>query len=221
MLHLRIDFSARFVGFFVAVAAVTGSPTQAQNAGASGLNSEVKPDNPALRSAGKLPALRDANQPQIDPVELQRFAQVAQKILDRIQTAEGDLYMRLSYFQKPVRLNPNSYASKDEIVQWQAMLHQLKDQDQRVEQLYADVGRDLETGLRSAGASNDLVTSLKKFISDGMPWDLIEKKRNSIADFIGEHEKLLTLYQNNWGSWTGGRSADTPEFASAAVGTAY
>jgi hypothetical protein len=221
MLHLRTDLSARFVGFFVAIAAVTGSSTYAQSAGAPGLNSEVKPDNPALRSAGKAPDSRDAKQPQIDPVELQRFAQVAQKILDRIQTAESDLYMRLSYFQKPARLNPSSYASKDEVAQWQAMLHQLKDQDQRVEQLYADVARDLETGLRSAGASNDLVASLKKFILDGMPWDLIEKKKNSIADFIGEHEKLLTLYQNNWGSWTGRRSADTPEFVSAAVGTAY
>ncbi|HYY28700.1 MAG TPA: hypothetical protein VE860_12175 [Chthoniobacterales bacterium] len=221
MLDLRIDLSGRFVGSVIALAAFISWPAFAQNAAAPGLNPEVNPDNQALRGRANVSASSAVKQPQIDPIEVQRCGQVAQKIVDRIQTAERDLYMRLSYFEKPARLDPNSYASKDEVVQWQAMLHQLKDQDQRVEQLYADIGRDLETGLRNAGANEDLVASLKKFIFDGMPWDIIEKKKNSIADFISEHERLLTLYQNNWGSWTGGKSTKAPEFASAAVSTAY
>ena len=220
-----LDFSALLLGqsaaSLVVLTAVIGLSAEAQNAAAPGLNPEVNPTNRALRSAGKVSASPGANQPQIDPIELRRLGQVAQKILDRIQTAETDLYMRLSYFEKPARLDPNSYASKDEVAQWQALLRQLKDQDQHVEHLYADVARDLETGLRNAGASEDLVAGMKKLILDGMPWDIIERKKNSIADFIGEHEKLLTLYQNNWGSWTGGRNTSSPEFASAAVGTTY
>jgi len=219
-----LDFSTLLLGqsaaSLVVLTAVIGLSAQAQNAAAPGLNPEVNPSNRALRSAGKVSASPGANQPQIDPITLQRLGQVAQKILDRIQTAETDLYMRLSYFEKPARLDPNSYASKDEVAQWQTILRQLKDQDQHVEQLYADVARDLETGLRNAGASEDLIAGMKKLILDGMPWDIIDKKKNSIADFISEHEKLLTLYQNNWGSWTA-RNASSPEFASAAVGTAY
>jgi hypothetical protein len=221
MLRLHTELSGRFVGLVVTLTAVAGLPAPAQNAVAPGRNAALNPENRALPGAGKSSTAAAAKQPQIDQVELQRFGQTAQKILDRIQTAESDLYLRLTYFEKPARLNPNSYASKDEVAQWQAMLHQLKDQDQRVEQLYAGVGRDLETGLRSAGASDDWVARLKKFILDGMPWDLIDKKKNSIAEFIAEHEKLLALYQNNWGSWIGSKSANTPEFASAEVDTAY
>jgi len=221
MLDLRTDLSGRFVGSVIALAAFISWPAHAQNAAAPGLNPEVNPGNQALRSGARVSASPATTQPQIDKIELQRCGQTAQKILDRIQTAERDLYMRLSYFEKPARLDPNSYASKDEVAQWQAMLHQLKDQDQRVEQLYADIGRDLETGLRNTGANEDLVAGLKKFILGGMPWDIIEKKKNSIADFVSEHEQLLTLYQNNWGSWTVGRSANAPQFASAALNTAY
>lgn len=221
MLNFGTDLLGEFAASLVALTVVIGLAAQAQNVAAPGLNPEVNPTNKALRSAPKMSVSPGANQPQIDPTELKRLGQVADKILERIQTAEADLYIRLSYFEKPARLDPNSYASKDEVAQWQALLRQLKDQDQQVEQLYADVARDIETGLRNAGASDNLVAGLKKLILDGMPWDIIEKKKNSIADFISEHEKLLTLYQNNWGSWTGGRRANSPEFASAAVGTAY
>ena len=54
------------------------------------------------------PGPQSANQQQ-----LERLAKAADKVLDKIQTEESVLYSRLNYFEKPERLDPSSYASKD------------------------------------------------------------------------------------------------------------
>ena len=82
---------------------------QGQQSETSPPKAESSPNNPALRSS----PTGTSTEPQINPQELERLTKAADKVLNRIQAEENDLYLRVSYFEKPERLNPNSYASKD------------------------------------------------------------------------------------------------------------
>jgi hypothetical protein len=184
--------------------------------------SKVNPDNPAVRPPGKSTATATPQEPQINPQELERLTKAADKVLNRIQSEENDLYLRVNYFEKPDRLNPNSYGSKDEVAQWQGILQQLKEKHDLVAQLYADVGKNLEAEFRAAGGNEEVVARFKKFIMDGFPWTTIEKKKSLIADFIDEQAKLLSFYEKNWGSWKSSSSDPTkPEFTSASAANIY
>jgi hypothetical protein len=166
--------------------------------------------------ASPRPTSQAANQQQ-----LERLAKAADKVLDKIQSEENDLYSRLNYFDKPERLDPNSYASKDEIAQWRGILQQLKAQHDKVAELYANVGKELDAALKSAGENEDIAARFKKLILDGFPWDQIERKKKLISDFIEEHGNLLTFYEKNWGSWVKGSDLRKPEFTSASAGNIY
>jgi hypothetical protein len=181
---------------------------------------KINPANPALRP-GKSAQTATPEALQINPRELERLTKAADKVLNRIQTEENDLYLRVNYFEKPGRLNPNSYASKEEVAQWAGMLEQLKAKLEMVSELYVDVGKNLDTELRTAGANEEIVAKFKKFIMDGFPWPTIEKKRTLITDFIDEQGKLLTFYDKNWGSWNGKGDASNPEFTSASAANIY
>jgi hypothetical protein len=199
--------------------ALTLLAARAQEADSPSPKPQIKPDNPALRSSGKPSGSPES--PQIKPQELERLTKAADKVLNRIQSEESDLYLRISYFEKPSRLDPNSYASKDEVAQWQGMLQQLKEKHDLVAQLYADVGKDLEAQLLNTSASGEAAARFKKYIMDGFPWETIEKKNNLITDFIDEQAKLLLFYEKNWGSWTRGSEPNKPEFASASAANIY
>ena len=118
-------------------------------------------------------------------------------------------------------MDPNSYASKEEVAQWQGMLQQLKEKHDLVAQLYADLGKDLDAELKDTGASKELADQFKKLVMEGFPWDEIEKKKILIADFIDEEGKLLLFYDKNWGSWTPNANPDKPEFTSASAASIY
>jgi hypothetical protein len=209
---------AVFLGFEV-------PPAPAQDTAATpGLNPLVGKGNPALRADGQQSpavAASPAQTPNIERAEIERLTTAAGKVIDRIQGGERDLHLRLTYFEKSDRLDPNSYASKDEVTQWQGTLQQLKAQHDRVAQMYTDLAKDLDTALRSTGANPAMTSGFRKYITDGFPWDTIDKKRTLIADYIDEHQKLLLLYQKNWGSWAPGGTPDNPAFNSASIAANY
>jgi hypothetical protein len=194
---------------------------QAQPTASPTPQSKVNPDNPALRTPGKSAGSATPEEPQLNPQELERLTKAADKVLNQIQSEENDLYLRVNYFEKPDRLNPNSYGSKDEVAQWQGILQQLKEKQDLVTQLYADVGKNLEAEFRAAGGSDEVVARFKKFIMDGFPWTTIEKKKGLIADFIDEQAKLLSFYEKNWGSWNSSSDPSKPEFTSASAANIY
>jgi len=199
-------------GIFFGQAQQTASPTPQPKA---------NPDNPALRTPRKPSGSASPEAQQINPQALERLTKAAHKVLNRIQSEENDLYLRVNYFEKPDRLNPNSYASKDEVAQWQGILQQLKEKHDLVAQLYADVGKNLEAEFRTVGGNEEIVARFKKFIMDGFPWATIEKKKSLIADFIDEQAKLLSFYDKNWGSWKRSSDSNKPEFTSASTANSY
>jgi hypothetical protein len=221
----NLDFRRRLVnGILPPIVALTGFGAifaQAQQTGTPAPKPQTSPSNPATRSSGKPSGTATPKEPAVNPQELDRLTKAADKVLDRIQSEENDLYLRVNYFEKPERLNPNSYASKDEVAQWRGLLQQLKEKHDLVAQHYADVGKDLDAEFRNAGASEEVVAKFKKFILDGFPWDTIEKKKTLITDFIDEQTKLLLFYEKNWGSWSSTGDANKPEFTSASAANIY
>lgn len=194
---------------------------QAQQAHAPAPKPQISPGNPALRSSSKQSSTTASTASQPNPQELERLTKAADKVLNRIQSEENDLYLRINYFEKPDRLNPNSYASKEELAQWQGILQQLKEKHNLVAQLYADLGKDLETELRNVGANEAVVARFKNLVMDGFPWATIDNKKKLITDFIDEQGKLLTFYEKNWGAWSSTTDSSKLEFTSASAANIY
>jgi hypothetical protein len=215
----RIGSAKRPVLFIIAM--LTAEPLFSEQAQTDGRTGKPNSTDPAIRSQGTQSGATPAPQTSANPQQLERLAKVADKILDQIQTDENDLYLRLTYFEKPERLDPSSFASKDEIGQWQGILQQLKEKNDQVAGLYASLGTELDAALKSAGANEEVAARFKKLILDGFPWDQIERKKKLIADFIEEHGKLLTFYDKNWGSWVKGSDSKKPEFTSASAANIY
>jgi hypothetical protein len=218
MLYFRIPPTKRLILFIIAIFAAVPLYSQKAQTDAQ-TEKSPSPDSTTHTQGSKAspsPTPQLANQQQ-----LERLAKVADKVLDKIQSEENDLYARLNYFEKPERLDPNSYASKDEIAQWRGILQQLKAQHDKVAELYANVAKELDAALKSAGENEDIAARFKKVILDGFPWDQIERKKKLIADFIEEHGNLLTFYEKNWGSWVKGSDPRKPGFTSASAGNIY
>src|ERR1700744_1356382 len=60
---------------------------------------KISPANPALRPPGKSAEPTPPAAPQINPQELERLTKAADKVLNRMQTEENDLYLRINYFE--------------------------------------------------------------------------------------------------------------------------
>ena len=197
MTHFRKKTIQGAVLVMAVLAGLGGLVARAQEAASPSPKPQIKPDNPALRSSGKPSGTPES--PRIKPQELERLTKAADKVLNRIQSEESDLYLRVSYFEKPSRLDPNSYASKDEVAQWQGMLQQLKEKHDLVAQLYADVGKNLEAQLLNTSASGEAAAQFKKYIMDGFPWETIEKKNNLLTDFIDEQATAALVLRKKLG----------------------
>jgi hypothetical protein len=219
MSYFRIGSGKRPVLFIIAI--LTAEPLFSEQAQTDDRAGKPASTDAAIRSRGGQSGGTPAPQASANPQQLERLEKVADKILDQIQTEENDLYLRLNYFEKPERLDPSSFASRDEIGQWQGILQTLKEKNDKVAGLYANLGAELDAALKSAGANEEVAGQFKKLILDGFPWDQIERKKKLIADFIEEHGKLLTFYDKNWGSWVKGSDPKKPEFTSASAANIY
>jgi hypothetical protein len=201
------------------LAVLGASPVLSERTATQGQGNARSP-SPVVRGQGSQSRPAATPQASVNP-QLERLAKVADKVLDQIQIEENDLYLRINYFEKPERLDPSSFASKDEIAQWQGVLQQLKEKNDKVAGLYANVSKDLDAAFKGAGASEELAARFKQVILDGFPWDQIQRKKELISDFIDAHGKLLTFYEKNWGSWVKGSDPAKPEFTSASAASIY
>jgi len=197
-----------WVSFFLFATVAVAAPEQTKKK--KGVSSE-RP------KAAEQQADMDPNQQQ----QLDRMNTATAKVLNRIQTEENDLFLRVGYFSKAERLNPNSYASKDEVAHWRGMLDELKQKHDLVGQLYTDLDEDLTAELKATGVNEQIINRYKKLITDGFPWETIEKKKQLIDQYIDEHGKLLTFYEKNWGMWKPAKDLDKLEFTSQSAANIY
>jgi hypothetical protein len=181
-------------------------------AAATGQAQPRSPQAAAAPSASPSP-----QDPQVAALR-QSVATSVSKVLERIQGEEAQLYRKLSYFQKPERLDPNSYASVDEVQDWQKLLQQLHDKGDLVASLYANTGKNLDAELTNARVNAQVAQRVRQMVLDGFPWDIIQKKNRLFQQYVDAHGKLLAFYEKNWGTWDAGQPL---KFKTAQLTSAY
>src|SRR5215471_17926259 len=188
---------------------------------------KARPPGPGVTKQGA-PA-PSAPSPNPNNEVLQReFAEVQDRIgvasgevMRRILQAENDVYIRFSYFKKPERLDPNSFATKDEVASWVKSLDELKAHEVALDRLYANADSDLQNALVAQQIPSPYADQIKKELLKSFPWDTIHKKQLLMQDYVANHGELLALYDKNWGAWKKGNQPLKPVFDNPDVGTSY
>ena len=161
-----------------------------------------------------------AHQRQFAEVQ-DRVGVAAGEVMRRIVQAENDVYIRFSYFKKPERLDPNSFATKDEVASWVKSLDELKAREAALDRLYSNADSDLQNALVAQQIPSQYADQIKKQLLKSFPWDTIQKKRQLMQDYITSHGELLALYDKNWGAWKKGNDPQKPVFDDPSVGATY
>ena len=148
-----------------------------------------------------------------------RIGKAADHVMGKLQKAENDIFMRFGYFQKADRLDPNTYASRDEVSQWQQSLKEMKQKQDALEQLYGNADQDLGSALLAERIDPRICEQVKKELLQTFPWDTIKKKDQLMQQYLGGHGELLTFYDKNWGTWK--RGANPPTFENQQLNGTY
>ena len=145
------------------------------------------------------------------------------KLMEEIQANENDLYHRLSFLEKPSRLDPNNYGSQDEIAQWRSLLQEFKQKADTVENLYNGLGKNLDAEIKNSKVNVDpaIASRFKTILLGAFPWDTIKRKSALLTKYIDEHQKLLDFYQKNWGMWKPAGKDGKPVFTNPALTKDY
>jgi hypothetical protein len=206
-----------FVGATVPVVYAQKSPAKASPSASAEAKSSSTPSS-RLNLAD--PKVREKNPDAVAALQ-DRIKVVADKVFGRIETQEADLYKRFGYFQKPERLDPNNFASEDEITPWFKLLDDMKASRDTVANLYGSADKDLSDSLTEAKVMGDLAAGIKKELIGSIPWDVVDQKNRLLLDYIDEHRELLTFYQKNWGHWSQGSTAGKPTFDNPELTSTY
>jgi hypothetical protein len=150
-----------------------------------------------------------------------RVGKASGQVMNRIVQAENQVYIRFSYFKKPERLDPNSFATKDEVASWVKSLDELKADQVALDRLYANANSDLQNALVAQQIPPQYAEQIKQQLLKSFPWDTIHKKQLLMQDYIADHGELLALYDKNWGTWKKGNQPLKPVFDDPGVGTSY
>jgi hypothetical protein len=139
----------------------------------------------------------------------------------RITNQEKDVRNRLAYFQKPERLDPNNFTSKEEINPWRTLLDEFKQSKDLVAKLYLNADADLDNALTNQHLTRQIVDPVRKQLISTFPWESINKRNQLLQNYIDEHRSLLDFYAANWGTWSKGAESGTPVFSDSKVGATY
>ena len=125
--------------------------------------------------------------------------------------------MRLSYFQRQDRLDPNSFATKEEIQNWQKLVDQFQASRDKTAKVYGDASENLEAALLEEKIAPALATAIRKEIISTFPWDDIVKKNDLLTTYVGYHRQLLSFFDQNWRTWNSAK----PYFADQKIEADY
>jgi hypothetical protein len=146
-------------------------------------------------------AERKARLEQATSILKDRIAQATNKVMTKIIDQEKDLRMRLGYFERQERFDPNNFASKEEIQNWQKLVDQFQASRDQTAKLYGDASENLEAALLDEKLVPALASAIRKEIISTFPWDDISKKDDLLTTYVGYHRQLLTFFDQNWKTW--------------------
>jgi hypothetical protein len=159
---------------------------------------EQSPTPPAGRVS---PKFTDQQLQEIGRKLRERTGVASAKVMTPIQQMEMAVNLKFNYFRKPQRLDPRSYASKTEILDWQKLLQEFKDKEDALDKLYLSADTDLGNALIEQQITPAVALQIKTTLVDSFPWQAIKTKSQLMQDFIVAHGDLLSFYDKNWGSW--------------------
>jgi hypothetical protein len=198
----------RFHSFILAGLVLLGTQGFAQTPLLSpslpGARRSVSPNPSAAQnpSASKeTEAERKARFQELTAVLKDRIAEASDKVMSKIIDQEKDLRMRLSYFEKQDRLDPNNFATKEEIQNWQKLVDQFQESRNKTAKVYGDASENLEAALLEEKIAPTLATAIRKEIISTFPWDDIVKKDDLLTTYVGYHRQLLSFFDQNWKTW--------------------
>jgi hypothetical protein len=146
-------------------------------------------------------AERKARFQELTTVLKDRIAEASDKVMGKIIDQEKDLRMRLNYFEKQDRLDPNSFATKEEIQNWQKLVDQFQQSRDKTAKVYGDASENLEAALLAERIAPALAAAIRKEIISTFPWDDIVKKDDLLTTYVGYHRQLLSFFDQNWKTW--------------------
>ena len=198
----------RFHSFILAGLVLLGTQGFAQTPLLSpslpGARRSVSPNPSAAQkpSASKeTEAERKARFQELTAVLKDRIAEASDKVMSKIIDQEKDLRLRLSYFQRQDRLDPNSFATKEEIQNWQKLVDQFQASRDKTAKVYGDASENLEAALLAEKIEPKLAAAIRKEIIGTFPWDDIVKKDDLLTTYVGYHRQLLSFFDQNWKTW--------------------
>ena len=180
------------------------APTPLLSPSLPGARRGVSPNASAAQkpsASNESEAEKKARFQQLAAVLKDRIAEATDSVMSKIIDQEKDLRMRLGYFEKPERFDPNSFGTKEEIQNWQKLVDQFQESRDQTAKLYGDASESLETALLNEKIAPALATAIRKDIISSFPWDDIVKKDDLLTTYVGYHRQLLTFFDQNWKTW--------------------
>jgi len=177
------------------------------------------PGTPAPRATPTKESAAEQKQRYEDAVAVleERVGEASDKVMAKIIDQEKDLRMRFNYFQKPERLNPNSFATREEIQPWLKLTDELQQSRDLMAKLYGNASEDLDSALIAQRIAPAVADQIRRELISSFPWDEIAKKDDLLNTYIADHRQLLTLFDQNWAAW----KPDKPYFSEAKTESDY
>jgi hypothetical protein len=151
----------------------------------------------------------------------ERIGAASETVMVRITNQEKDVRTRFGYFQKPERLDPNSFSAKEEIDPWRTLLDDFKQSRDLAVKLYLSADQDLDNALTNQHLTRKIADPVRKQLISTFPWESINKRNQLLENYINEHRSLLDFFANNWGTWSKGPEVGKPVFAGSKLAAAY
>ena len=184
---------------------------------------KARPSVTASPGASAKPSAPFSQQKYDEAVQMlkERIGIASQTVMVRITNQEKDVRNRFTYFEKPERLDPNSFATKEEIDPWRTLLDQFKQSKDLAAKLYLNADADLDNALTNQRLPRTIVDPIRKELVSTFPWESINKRNQLLQNYIDEHRSLLDFFATNWGTWSKGAEGENPVFSDPKLAATY
>ncbi|HET9374077.1 MAG TPA: hypothetical protein VFO40_03845 [Chthoniobacterales bacterium] len=209
-----------FPAVFLAASIALG---QTQTPGSPSPGPKGRPSATASPGSSASPSASVSQQSYTEAVQMlkARIGAASETVMVRITNQEKDVRNRFAYFQKPERLDPNSFATKEEIDPWRTLLDEFKQSKDLAAKLYLNADADLDNALTNQRLTRKIVDPIRKELISTFPWESINKRNQLLQNYIDEHRSLLDFFATNWGTWSKGPEEGKPVFSDPKLAATY
>jgi hypothetical protein len=218
---MKFPISALCFSVLLFSASIAFGQTPSPNSSPPG--SKTRPSTSITPSGSASPSATFSQKSYEEAVQVlkERIGVASEAVMVRITNQEKDVRNRFAYFQKPERLDPNSFATKEEIDPWRTLLDEFKQSKDLAAKLYLNADADLDNALTNQRLTRKIVDPVRKELISTFPWESINKRNQLLQTYIDEHRSLLDFFAANWGTWSKGAEVGKPVFSDRKLAATY